>query len=71
MNINYKKTVMKKILMLITIAVLFYSCDKFDDTNISPTLLTQASTKALLTNSQQSISEMAFGNVAASRLAAM
>ena len=49
---------MKKILMLITIAVLFYSCDKFEDTNISPTLLTAASTKALLTNSQQSISDM-------------
>jgi hypothetical protein len=68
---NYKKTFMKKILSLITIAFLFYNCNKFEDTNVSPVLLTEASTKALLTNSQQSISELVFGNVASSRLAAM
>ena len=62
---------MKKILMLITIAVLVYSCDKFDDTNVSPTQLTEASTKALLTNSLQQISSHVLGNVAASRLGAL
>ena len=71
MSNNYKKTFMKKIIMLITIAALFHSCDKFDDTNISPTLLTEASTKALLTNSQQSMSDLVFGNVAAARLGAL
>ncbi|HEU5167271.1 MAG TPA: SusD/RagB family nutrient-binding outer membrane lipoprotein, partial [Chitinophagaceae bacterium] len=62
---------MKKIIMLITIAVVFYNCDKFKDTNVSPTLLTAASTKALLTNSQQSISSLVLGNTASSRLAAL
>ena len=62
---------MKKIIALITIAVSLFGCDKFDDTNISPTQLTEASTKALLTNSQQSMSDLVFGNVASSRLAAM
>lgn len=71
MTINYKMTFMKKIIMLITIAVLFYNCNKFEDTNVSPTLLTEASTKALLTNSQQSISDLVFGNVASARLAAL
>src|SRR4030095_2731754 len=71
MTNNYKKTFMKKIIMLITIAVLFYNCNKFNDTNVSPTLLTEASTKALLTNSQQSISALVMRNVAASRLAAL
>jgi len=68
---NYKMTFMKKIIMLITIAFLFYNCNKFEDTNVSPVLLTEASTKALLTNSQQSISDLVFGNVASSRLAAL
>jgi hypothetical protein len=62
---------MKKIVMLITIAALFYNCNKFNDTNVSPTQLTEASTKALLTNSQQAISDLVFGNVASSRLAAL
>lgn len=62
---------MKKILMLITIAFLFYNCNKFEDTNVSPVLLTEASTKALLTNSQQSISDLVFGNAASARLAAL
>jgi hypothetical protein len=68
---NYKMTFMKKIIMLVTIAALFYNCNKFEDTNVSPALLTEPSTKALLTNSQQSISELVFGNVASSRLASM
>lgn len=64
-------TFMKKIIALVTIAVSLVSCDKFDDTNVSPTQLTEASTKALLTNSQQSMSDLVFGNVASSRLAAL
>jgi hypothetical protein len=71
MTKNYKMTFMKKIIALITTAVSLVSCDKFDDTNVSPTQLTEASTKALLTNSQQSISDLVFGNVASSRLAAL
>lgn len=62
---------MKKVIMLIAVAVTLYSCDKFNDTNISPTLLTEASTRALLTNSQQAISDLVLGNVASSRLAAL
>jgi len=62
---------MRKVIMLITLGIVLYGCDKFADTNVSPTLLTQASTKALLTNSQQSISELVLGNVASSRLAAL
>ena len=48
-----------------------YGCDKFGDTNVSPALLTQASTKALLTNSEQALSGLLLGNTAASRLAAL
>ena len=62
---------MKKIIMLFAVAVTFYNCNKFKDTNISPTLLTQASTKALLTNSLQAMSSLSLGNTAASRLAAL
>ncbi|HET6768768.1 MAG TPA: SusD/RagB family nutrient-binding outer membrane lipoprotein, partial [Chitinophagaceae bacterium] len=62
---------MKKIIALIIIAGSLVSCDKFDDTNVSPTQLTEASTKALLTNSQQSVSDLVFGNVASARLAAL
>ena len=62
---------MKKIVVLFIIAAVFYNCNKFKDTNISPTLLTAASTKALLTNSQQAISGLVLGNTAASRLASM
>jgi len=62
---------MRKVIMLITLGIVLHGCDKFADTNVSPTLLTQASTKALLTNSQQSISELVLGNVASSRLAAL
>lgn len=71
MTINYKKTFMKKIIMLVAIAALFYNCNKFNDTNVSPTLLTEASTKALLTNSQQAMSDLVFGNVASARLGSM
>jgi hypothetical protein len=62
---------MKKLILLFTVAVVFSNCNKFEDTNISPTLLTQASTKALLTNSQQSLSDLVLGNTAASRLASL
>ncbi len=62
---------MRKLIMLIALGIALNGCDKFEDTNISPTLLTEASTKALLTNSQQSISELVLGGVASSRLAAL
>lgn len=62
---------MKKLLILFAAATSLYSCNKFDDTNISPALLTQASTKALLTNAQRSMSDLVLGNTAASRLGAL
>ncbi|MEO5947164.1 MAG: SusD/RagB family nutrient-binding outer membrane lipoprotein [Chitinophagaceae bacterium] len=62
---------MKKLIILLTATVMFYSCNKFEDTNISPALLTEASTKALLTNSLQAMSSLSLGNTAASRLAAL
>ena len=62
---------MKKIIMLFAVAVTFFNCNKFKDTNVSPTQLTQASTKALLTNSLQAMSSLSLGNTAASRLAAL
>ena len=47
------------------------SCNKFKDINVSPTQLTSASTKGLLTNSQQALSDLILGNTAASRLPAL
>lgn len=62
---------MKKITILFATVSMLYSCNKFDDTNVSPALLTQASTKALLTNAEQSLSNQLLGNTAAARLGAL
>jgi len=62
---------MKRILIITMLVSALYGCDKFGDTNVSPALLTQASTKALLTNSEQALSGLLLGNSAASRLAAL
>ena len=62
---------MKKLIIFLTATVMLYSCNKFEDTNVSPALLTEASTKALLTNSLQAMSSLSLGNTAASRLGAM
>jgi hypothetical protein len=63
---------MKRILIFCTAALIGFSgCDKFDDTNVNPTILTEASTKALLTNAQQAFSNHILGNNEASRLPAM
>ena len=62
---------MKKVIMLVTLGITLYSCDKFGDTNVSPALLTSASTKALLTNSQQSMNDLVLGNTAAARLGSL
>lgn len=53
---------MKKIFILIAVIATLQSCNKFGDTNVNPTLLTRASTKALLTNSQQAIKSLIFTN---------
>ena len=53
---------MKKILILIAVLATMQSCNKFGDTNVSPTLLTKASTSALLTNSQQAMKSVMFNN---------
>ena len=53
---------MKKILILIVVLATMQSCNKFGDTNVSPTLLTQASTSALLTNSQQAMKSVMYNN---------
>nr|MCU0335349.1 SusD/RagB family nutrient-binding outer membrane lipoprotein [Chitinophagaceae bacterium] len=62
---------MKRFFIITVTVAALAGCNKFDDTNISPALLTQASTKALLTNAQQSLSNQLLGNTAASRLAAL
>ncbi len=62
---------MKKLLIIVTAFIVFTSCNKFKNTNINPAILTAASTKALLTNSLQSISDLMLGNSAASRLPAL
>lgn len=63
---------MKRVL-IIAIPFLFITagCNKFKDTNISPTILTAASTKGLFTNSMQALSDLMLGNTAASRLPAL
>ncbi|HLF46135.1 MAG TPA: SusD/RagB family nutrient-binding outer membrane lipoprotein [Chitinophagaceae bacterium] len=62
---------MKKIFILFAAVAMLYSCNKFNETNISPALLTQASTKALLTNSLQAMSGLSLGVNASSRLGAL
>jgi hypothetical protein len=63
---------MKKIFFVMAAAGLFItSCNKFEDTNINPTRLTSASTKGLLTNSLQAMSDLMLGNTAISRLPAL
>jgi hypothetical protein len=67
----YKSVEMKKIFGIITIMAMLVGCNKFGDTNVNPTLLTSASTRALLTNSLQSYSGLILGNVASARLGAL
>lgn len=62
---------MKRILIIAMAGILFAGCNKFKDTNITPTRLTSAATKSLLTNSLQSFSDLMLGNTAASRLPAL
>ena len=62
---------MKRIFIYIVAALVFAGCNKFGDTNISPVKLTTASTRALLTNSQQAMSGLSLGNTAAARLGAL
>lgn len=62
---------MKKILSIISISLLLAGCNKFGDTNVSPSQLTVAATKSLLTNSLQSLSDLTMGNTASSRLGAL
>lgn len=62
---------MKKIFFLFVAGTMLFSCNKFGDTNVSPTQLTVAATNALLTNSQQAMSNLLLGNVASARLGAL
>ncbi|MBB1283406.1 SusD/RagB family nutrient-binding outer membrane lipoprotein [Flavisolibacter sp. BT320] len=62
---------MKKIFIIAVAGILMAGCNKFKDMNVSPTLLTSASTKGLLTNAQQALSDLMLGNTAASRLPAL
>lgn len=62
---------MKKLFIILATGLFVSGCNKFDDTNISPTILTAASTKGLLTSAQRSLSDHIFGNTAAARLPAM
>ena len=61
----------KSIFILFAAGTMLVSCDKFGDTNVSPTQLTVASTNALLTNSMQAMSSLSLGNAAASRLGSL
>lgn len=72
MTSQLKNNIMKKILIpFVAVIVMLTSCNKFKDTNISPSLLTTASTKALLTNSLQAMSSLSLGNVASTRLGSL
>lgn len=62
---------MRKILFICAASLALGACGKFGDTNVSPTQLTVASTKALLTNSLQSFNDLILGNTAASRLGSL
>ena len=62
---------MKKVFIIIAFIGSLAGCKKFDDINISPVLLTEAKTRALLTNAQQSIPGLTMGNDAAGRLGAL
>lgn len=62
---------MKKLFSLITLVLVLTSCNKFGNTNVNPTLLTSASTKALLTNSLQAYSGLIQGNAASARLGSL
>lgn len=62
---------MKKLIPFIVATLVIASCNKFGDTNISPTKLTTAATRALLTNSLQAMSGLSLGNTAAARLGAL
>lgn len=62
---------MKKIFSTVIIAFVLVGCNKFGDTNVNPSLLTAASTRALLTNSLQAYSGLILGNAASARLGAM
>lgn len=70
-SINENLKTMKRIILIITISAFFVSCNKFGDTNIAPNQLTEASTKALLTNSMQAMSALSLGGAAATRLGAL
>ena len=58
---------MKKILIIIAVLASLQSCNKFGNTNVSPTLLTTASTKGLFTNSIQNLNTY----ITSARLGAM
>ena len=62
---------MKRLLIIAIAGGFLLSCNKFKDINVSPTQLTSASTKGLLTNSLQQIPILTMGNDAAGRLAAL
>jgi hypothetical protein len=62
---------MKKIFILFAATAMMASCDKFGDTNISPTQLTVASTDALFTSSLQAMSSLSLGNAASARLGSL
>lgn len=62
---------MKKLLYVAILAMAVTGCDKFDDTNVSPTALAEPTTRGLLTNSMQSFSGLFLGNTAVSRNASL
>jgi hypothetical protein len=53
---------MKKLFILLAVLATLQSCNKFGDTNVSPTVLTKASTSSLLTNAQQAMKSVMYNN---------
>jgi hypothetical protein len=53
---------MKRIFVLLVTVAALAGCNKFKDTNVSPTVLSQPSTRGLLTNVLQNLPGTAFGN---------
>lgn len=53
---------MKKIFVLLAVVAALAGCNKFDDLNVSPTVLSEPSTRGLLTNVLQNVPGTAFGN---------
>lgn len=58
---------MKRLFAILAFTLVLAGCSKFDDLNVSPTALSQPTTRGLLTNAMQELTNLIFGNNAISR----